>query len=129
MKCESQVQGCENYLPGFKSAPLYQLSVQESFTTREWQMEHRTNVVVVNNQSGNSKLFKLLFDWMLTTTTFVPCSICHSLMLPPRASDAIIIRFGRTSENESRQVLRLHCSLDAYEDKERTNSGWRGARI
>ena len=25
--------------------------------TRGWQMEHRTNVVVVNNQSVNSKLF------------------------------------------------------------------------
>jgi len=39
-------------------------------------MEHQTNVVV-NNQLANSKLFKLLFDWM---TTFVPCSICHSLL-------------------------------------------------
>ena len=27
------------------------------------------------------------------------------IMLPPRASDAIIIRFGRASESESRQVL------------------------
>ena len=33
-------------------------------------------------------------------------------MLPPRASDAIIIRFGRASESENRQVLRLYCSLD-----------------
>ena len=25
--------------------------------------------------------FFLLFDWTLTTTTFVPCSICHSLQI------------------------------------------------
>ena len=52
-------------------------------------MEHRTNVVV-NNQSANSKHSKLLFDWMLTMTTFVPCSICHSLNLTLFKYDAYI---------------------------------------
>ena len=49
-------------------------------------MEHGTNVVV-NNQSANSKLSKLLFDWMLTMT---PCSICHSLNLTLFKYDAYI---------------------------------------
>ena len=43
------------------------------------RIAHGTNVVVVNNQSANSKKNLLLIDWMLTTTTYVPCSICHSL--------------------------------------------------
>ena len=44
-------------------------------------MEHGTNVVVVNNQSANSKIFELLFDWMLTTTTFVPWDILWAMVV------------------------------------------------
>ena len=48
---------------------------------REWQMEHQTNVVVVNNQSANSKIFLLLFDWMLSTTTFIPWDILWAMLI------------------------------------------------
>ena len=34
------------------------------------RISHGTNVVVVNNQSANSKKISLPFDWMLATTTF-----------------------------------------------------------
>ena len=43
-------------------------------------MEHGTNVVVVSIQS-NSSLKSLLFANWLFTTTFVWCSIWHSLLL------------------------------------------------
>ena len=43
----------------------------------------RANVVVMNNQSANSKIFILLFDWMLrmlTTKTFVPWDILWTML-------------------------------------------------
>ena len=45
------------------------------------RISHGTNVVVVNNQSANSKIFLLPFDWMLTTTTFVPWDILWTMVI------------------------------------------------
>ena len=45
------------------------------------RISHGTNVVVVNNQSANSKFFLLLFDWMLTMTTFVPWDILWAMII------------------------------------------------
>ena len=44
------------------------------------RISHGTNVVVVDNQSANSKIFLLSFDWMLTTTTFVPWDILWTML-------------------------------------------------
>ena len=45
------------------------------------RISHGTNVVVVNNQSANSKIFLLLLDWMRTTTTFVPWDILWTMLI------------------------------------------------
>ena len=63
------VQAAGNF--GFKVSTL----------TIAHKISHRTNVVVVNNQSANSKNFLLLFDWMLTTTTFVLWDILWAMIL------------------------------------------------
>ena len=44
-------------------------------------ISHQTNVVVVNNQSANSKIFLLLFDWNLTTATFIPWNILWAMVM------------------------------------------------
>ena len=44
------------------------------------KISHGTNVVV-NNQSANSKKDLLLFDWMLTMTTFVPWDILWTMLI------------------------------------------------
>ena len=44
------------------------------------RISHVTNVVV-KNQSANSKIFLLPFDWMLTTTTFVPWDILWTMVM------------------------------------------------
>ena len=49
--------------------------------SRGWQMEHGTNVVVVSIQSNSSYRILLFADWLFTTTTFVRCFICHSLVI------------------------------------------------
>ena len=55
------------------------LALQMSIAHR---ISHITNVVVVvNNQSANSKNFLLLFDCMLTTTTFVPWDILWGMQM------------------------------------------------
>ena len=41
----------------------------------------RKYVVDVNSQSANSKNFLLLFDWMLTMTTFVPWDILWAMVM------------------------------------------------
>ena len=45
------------------------------------RISHRTNVVVGQNQSENSKILLLLFDWMLTMTTFVPWDILWAMVM------------------------------------------------
>ena len=45
------------------------------------RISHGTNVVFVNNQFANSKIFLLLFDWMLTTTTFLPWDILWAMLM------------------------------------------------
>ena len=42
------------------------------------RISHRTNVVVV---SANSNFFLLLFDWMFTTTTFIPWDILWAMLI------------------------------------------------
>ena len=48
------------------------------------RVSYGTNVVVVNNQSENSKKFLLPFDWMFTTTTFVPWDILWTMLITHR---------------------------------------------
>ena len=47
------------------------------------RIAHGTNVVVVNNQSANSKKFLLLFDWILITTTFIAWDILWAMLISP----------------------------------------------
>ena len=93
----------------------------ESCTIRLWDLSiaHRisqeTNVVV-NNQSANSKIFLLLFDWMLTMTTFVPCSICHPLAISCSvipAHPTVQTKYPR--QTRQREVLvSSHCELRSH---------------
>ena len=52
--------------------------------TREWQIEHGTNVVVVSIQSNSSKKNLLFADWLFTTTTFVPWDILWAMDITSR---------------------------------------------
>ena len=52
---------------------------------------HGSNVVVVNNQSANSKNFSLPFDWMLTTT-FAPWDILWTMLIKQIACRKCIVR-------------------------------------
>ena len=57
------------------------LEVDVDVVTIAHKISHGTNVVDVNNQSANSKKFLLRFDWMLTTTTFVPWDILWAMVM------------------------------------------------
>ena len=59
--------------------------------SREWQMEHGTNVVVVSIQSNSSKKFLLFADWLFTTTTFVPWDILWAMVnTQPRSQTTVV---------------------------------------
>ena len=46
-----------------------------------WKNMYESNVVEVNNQSANSKIFLLLCDWLFTTTIFVPYIFFQAVMI------------------------------------------------
>ena len=58
------------------------------------RISHGTNVVVVNNQSALSKIYLLLFDWMLTTTTFVPWDILWAMVVSDHVTNQILHLYG-----------------------------------
>ena len=53
------------------------------------KISHGMNVVVVNNQSANSKKNLLLFDWMLTMATFVLWDILWTMAMRGMAKSAL----------------------------------------
>ena len=89
------------------------------------RISHGSNVVVVNNQSANSKNFSLPFDWMLTTTTFAPWDILWTMLLSDEIktgrSEMLSIspiisqewKGGREGRTEKTRIwsLRVVCSL------------------
>ena len=60
-----------------------------------------------NNFPDMADMFRAVHMWTRFHHSMCGATQCsmRMIMLPPRASDAIIIRFGRASESESRQVL------------------------
>ena len=68
-----------------------------------------TNVVVVNNQSANSKKNLLLFDWMLTTTTFIPWDILWTMAM---VHDCTIPQTAQTGGATFKAML--HSPMSSY---------------
>ena len=60
------------YTPKTRELHGVPVELRELIINIAHKISHGTIVVVVNNQSANSKIFLLLFDWMLTMTIFVP---------------------------------------------------------
>ena len=65
--------------------------------SRELQMEHGTNVVVVSIQSNDNKKILLFADWLFTTT-FVRCSILQSLVIGQERKEPFTNDISREGE-------------------------------
>ena len=81
---------------------------------------HGTNVVVVNNQSAKNKKDLLLFDWMLTTTTFVLWDMAWAMIL------SHVVYLGNIDILSTRRRLRALVpvsNVGGHKDDEENDAG------